>query len=413
MSSPTGHRRVDSPLELRHIDFTFDNDHLEKSAAYLVKTLFADWDADVHFVRFTNGITNTLTKATKQRPGRSKAETDEDAVLIRAYGKGTDAIIDREREVRAHNLLANLGLAPPLLARFNNGLMYRFIPGEVCSYEDLSKPHIYRAVAKRLGQWHGILPISSLTTTPNLHQESPGEHAGNEGVNQTRPVPNTWSVVQQWIEQLPTTTEAQKTRNETLRRECVWLSEKLGSTPGLDGKDYIFGHCDVLCGNVIVQRPSETSADPNEERPVHLIDYEYATPSAAAFDIANHFAEWAGYDCDHASVPTRSQRRDFLKHYVGSFRFHSISDDNQTIEVDFQKDIDTLYDQVDTFRGVPGFYWGIWALIQATISELDFDYESYAKLRLSEYWGWKAEMDGSRAKAGREMTVREKRWAEE
>ncbi len=44
-----------------------------------------------------------------------------------------------------------------------------------------------------------------------------------------------------------------------------------------------------------------------------FIDYEYATPSPAAFDIANHFAEWAGFECDHGAVPTRSQRMDFLK----------------------------------------------------------------------------------------------------
>jgi len=63
--------------------------------------------------------------------------------------------------------------------------------------------------------------------------------------------------------------------------------------------------------------------------------------------------------------------------------------------------------------GVPGFYWGIWALIQATISQIDFDYASYADLRLGEYWGWKAELDGSRKGEGREAPLRERRWAEE
>jgi len=72
-----------------------------------------------------------------------------------------------------------------------------------------------------------------------------------------------------------------------------------------------------------------------------------------------------------------------------------------------------LIDQVDTFRGLPGFYWGIWALIQATISQIDFDYASYAEIRLGEYWAWKAEQDGSREREGREPTLREKRWAEE
>jgi ethanolamine kinase len=29
-------------------------------------------------------------------PGLSKTELDEDAILLRAYGKGTDVLIDRE-----------------------------------------------------------------------------------------------------------------------------------------------------------------------------------------------------------------------------------------------------------------------------------------------------------------------------
>jgi hypothetical protein len=63
--------------------------------------------------------------------------------------------------------------------------------------------------------------------------------------------------------------------------------------------------------------------------------------------------------------------------------------------------------------GIPGFYWGVWALIQATISQIDFDYASYAELRLGEYWAWKAESDGSRKQNGGELPLRERRWAEE
>ncbi|KAK0771814.1 hypothetical protein LTR75_006825 [Friedmanniomyces endolithicus] len=214
-----------------------------------------------------------------------------------------------------------------------------------------------------------------------------------------------------------------------LDAELDWMSTKLGDTPGLDGKDYIFGHCDLLSGNVIVQSVSDSkSSNGHIGDVVSFIDYEYATPSPAAFDIANHFAEWAGFECDHGGVPTKSQRVDFLKasplhsicvegvltHYVGSFRYHSITEsDTQAIDIDLREDVEQLHEQVDLFRGVPGFYWGIWALIQATISQIDFDYASYADLRLGEYWAWKAELDGSRKGEGREAPLRERRWAEE
>ncbi|ERS98028.1 hypothetical protein HMPREF1624_06201 [Sporothrix schenckii ATCC 58251] len=72
-----------------------------------------------------------------------------------------------------------------------------------------------------------------------------------------------------------------------------------------------------------------------------------------------------------------------------------------------------MLEEVDVFRGVPGFYWGIWALIQATISDIDFDYATYAEARLSEYWAWKAEVNGERAASGVDMPLRERRWAQE
>ena len=61
----------------------------------------------------------------------------------------------------------------------------------------------------------------------------------------------------------------------------------------------------------------------------------------------------------------------------------------------------------------PGLYWGIWALIQARISEIDFDYSTYAEERLGEYFAWRAEADGTRVQQDLRMPLRERRWAEE
>jgi ethanolamine kinase len=187
----------------------------------------------------------------------------------------------------------------------------------------------------------------------------------------------------------------------------------------------VFAHCDLLSGNVIVlpkpesanatngtngeKHSSTTASEPIET--VTFIDYEYATPSPAAFDIANHFAEWGGFDCDFSVLPTRRQRRDFIAEYVRSYFDLLPPADGKSADVDAETE--TLFREADVFRGVPGFYWGIWALIQATISTIDFDYASYAETRLGEYWAWKAEADGSRARSGQEMPLRERRWAQE
>ena len=52
-------------------------------------------------------------------------------------------------------------------------------------------------------------------------------------------------------------------------------------------------------------------------------------------------------------------------------------------------------------------------MIQATISQIDFDYASYAEIRLHEYWAWRDEVTGAREKEGKEMPLRERRWAME
>lgn len=50
---------------------------------------------------------------------------------------GTDILTDRERETENHDLLMRFDLAPQLLARFDNGLLYNFIRGRPARPEDL------------------------------------------------------------------------------------------------------------------------------------------------------------------------------------------------------------------------------------------------------------------------------------
>jgi len=164
-----------------------------------------------------------------------------------------------------------------------------------------------------------------------------------------------------------------------------------------DNRQLVFAHCDLLSGNVIIQpRPTGPTGTttPSPIQSVSFIDYEYAAPSPAAFDL----------------LPTRSQRLDFIREYIRSYFAHLGSENSLEEE---EVEAKQLFDEIDIYRGIPGFYWGIWALIQATISQIDFDYASYAEIRLGEYWAWRAETEGSRAASGKEMPLRERRWAQE
>ncbi|KAI9827450.1 MAG: hypothetical protein M1832_004799 [Thelocarpon impressellum] len=405
------------------VPLSYNSADSRTSALRLVLTLFPAWehaDGEIEFVRFTDGITNTLLKAVLRRPGATEEDMDAEAVLLRAYGSGTDVLIDRQREYTSHSLLSQHHLAPPLLARFQNGLLYRFIRGHVCTSSDLTRESIWRGVARRLGEWHAVLPVVGAAPTASKPYLN-GTASATSGkppsqkisvvpdaackITTGKVTPNIWSVMQRWIHALPTTTEGERSRKASLQMELECLVRELSDLPGLGTDGLVFGHCDLLSGNVIRHPVAESEKTEGVET-VSFIDYEYATPAPAAFDIANFFAEWGGLECDYSALPTRAQRRGFLEEYLGSYKLHQ----GKGGEAD--ADVQRLFTLVDSFRGVPGFYWGIWALIQATISQIDFDYAAYAEVRLGEYWAWREESDGSRAAQGKEMPLREKRWAE-
>jgi ethanolamine kinase len=84
---------------IRHIALSYDNSDSKNSALKLILALRPEWkdtQETITFVKFTDGITNQLFKAINTLPGLSEKQVDRDAVLLRAYGKGTDVLIDRE-----------------------------------------------------------------------------------------------------------------------------------------------------------------------------------------------------------------------------------------------------------------------------------------------------------------------------
>ncbi|KAI5307914.1 hypothetical protein KEM55_007070 [Ascosphaera atra] len=262
---------------LRFIPLSYNHADSESTARALVLSLFPHWESDegpIEFIRFTDGITNTLLKIIKRTPGASEEQIDNDAVLMRAYGNHTEILIDRERETRSHALLASRGLAPPLLARFQNGLLYRFLRGRVSQPHDLTRPLIYRGVARRLAQWHAALPISAVSKYEGWSREDviatgqpdAGKATAKGGRRSSIDVPpedqitpvtprhkglNIWAVIQKWILALPVDTKEQRDRRKGLQREFEAIVAELDDGLGLgDGgvsegflRKGTFGHC--------------------------------------------------------------------------------------------------------------------------------------------------------------------------
>ena len=444
---------------LRHISLSHSTSDSQASALRLIFTLFPEWEhseGEVKLTRFTDGITNTVDgsseigqaptdlvlatqgcetparlhrRATRRRSRSSTSLRQRHGNTHRSgkfvYTKpfhGMEAECSTE-ETASHLLLASHNLAQPLLARFQNGMIYRFIRGKVCTPADLTKESVWRATANRLGQWHAVLPIHFTApaplSVPRTHSDdisitlSPLKSLPPvEKINAITPgkvTPNVWTIMQKWIFALPGNTERERVRNSTLQKELERTVAEFADLPGPGEDGLVLAHCDLLSGNVIMEPSSASSLESgNSVQTVSFIDYEYATPAPAAFDLANHFAEWGGFDCDYNALPTRSTRRSFLSSYVASYRSH-LPPETSSPQKFSEADLDNLCELVDRFRGIPGFYWGIWALIQATISQIDFDYASYAEVRLGEYWAWR-EVEGT---VKGELGLRERRWMQE
>lgn len=261
-----------SASSVRFVPLTYNPAESQTSALRLVLSILPDWehtDGSIEFVRFTDGITNTLLKVINKRPGLSVEEVDKEAVLLRAYGQGTDLIIDREREAQNHELLTQFDLAPQLLARFHNGMLYRFISGAVTSPADLRRPSIYRGVARRLAEWHALVPCLATPRRSLLAAEAEGTgHFGLDAPTPSKkdlaiqaaidstapgkPAPNVWTVMQKWIYALPAASAAEKLRQAKLQTELSRLVGEFSERPG-------FGQNGVSD----LQNPTRSSDIPN------------------------------------------------------------------------------------------------------------------------------------------------------
>lgn len=256
--------------KVRFIPLTYNQAESQTSALRLILTLRPEWEHEgkIEFVRFTDGITNTLLKVVNKRPGLSAEEVDNDAVLLRAYGQGTDLIIDRERETQNHELLMQYNLAPELLARFHNGMLYRFIRGVVTSPVDLRRQDIWRAVARRLAEWHAIVPClpaahailpQEIEASPELgvppstsNRRDPVVQMAIDNVAPGKPAPNVWTVMQKWIYALPVGSDAEQQRQNKLQNELTRLVAEFSNRPGLGDNsvsgflihEFICCHCD-------------------------------------------------------------------------------------------------------------------------------------------------------------------------
>ncbi|XP_050312518.1 ethanolamine kinase isoform X2 [Anthonomus grandis grandis] len=340
-----------------HIPVTVNENDLESGALKILQTIRPHWHvATIRFKLLTDGITNKLIGCLPE-----DAPEDE-TVLVRVYGNKTDLLIDRKAETQNILLLSKEGLAPNLYATFENGLAYRYQPGRTLNKTTVYDPKIYPLVAQKMAQLHKVKV---------------------EGVSD--PKPFVWKKLRDFLNLVPETFSSSKVqkRFEALRlpsqtdlnQEIIELQRAL-EKPDIP---IVFCHNDLLLANVIY-----TESD----HKVTFIDYEYAAFNYQAFDVANHFAEFVGMELSEVNYEVDFPSEDFRKNWIRIY----LEEFNKRPPL--EGEIEDLHRNVLKFVLVTYVFWGIWALIQAEHSNIEFDYLLLAKLRLDEYFSKKTEYLG-------------------
>uniref|UniRef100_A0A672Q021 ethanolamine kinase n=3 Tax=Sinocyclocheilus grahami TaxID=75366 RepID=A0A672Q021_SINGR len=337
------------------LDVTLDEHDYRAGALKLIKTLRPHWKpSEVKMKSFTDGITNKLI-------GCYVGGSMQDVVLVRVYGNKTELFVDRENEVKSFRVLQAHRCAPRLYCTFNNGLCYEFLQGVALEPEHIRSPAIIRHIARQMAKYHAI-------------------HAHNGWVPQS----DLWLRISKFFSLVPThfddPEKDQRLNSEVpsttcLRDEMIWLQQNLSKL----GSPVVLCHNDLLCKNIIYNQ---------QEGNVKFIDYEYAGYNYQAFDIGNHFNEFAGLnEVDYTLYPGRELQLQWLRAYLEAYEEYK----SQGTQVS-NTEVEVLYVQVNRFALASHFIWGLWALIQAQYSTIDFDFLGYAVLRFSQYFKMKPEV---------------------
>ncbi|RWS23836.1 Ethanolamine kinase 1-like protein, partial [Leptotrombidium deliense] len=344
---------VCSVMEMK-LNVTVGVETLHSDAVEIARHVRPHWTCCPVSVKvFTDGITNRLL-------GCYIDTEPDDMILIRVYGENTHLFIDRNLEIRNLKFMSSAGLSPPLLCTFQNGICYGYTPGDVLDQNLVSDPKVFRLITKNLAFMHCINVSENVNKEPCLFKVLR---------KYLKLIPDSYADCSDEIKRiLP--------NKQQLTEEVQLLESHLSSM----GSPVVFCHNDLLLKNIVR----------NKRKDVTFIDFEYADFNYQAFDIGNHFCEFAGVEKYNPQLyPDKSFQIEWIRSYLtywNKLRSNKPMNMNGDAEHSIEEQIERLYQQVNKFSLAAHLLWGIWALIQAKHSKIRFDFLGYAVDRINEYF---------------------------
>lgn len=277
-------------------------------------------------------------------------------VIVRVFGSG-NRLFSQEQEQKIFLLAAELGLGPkalypPGVDHDSSIRIEEYLNGHALTCKQMRHPDISASVAVSLAEFH-------YNMTAALKDE---KHPAK-----------LWHRVRTWYSHAIQLDIEGVFGLQTLLNDVDSLEVALK-----DESCTMFCHNDLQHGNIMLLGDGS----------VQLIDFEYSSFNDVAFDIANHFVEWAADynvsaeedgNCmlDWNRLPNEEQMHSFCTVYTDHLR---------SLQSDWEITSHQLEKRVRAYMPLSHLKWALWAIIQHYSSDnLSFNYKAYADIRLQQF----------------------------
>ncbi|KAF8640805.1 hypothetical protein AX17_000454 [Amanita inopinata Kibby_2008] len=306
-------------------------------------------------------------------------------VLLRIYGPSSGSLISRPKELHTlHVLSSQYNIGPRVYGTFENGRIEEYFESTTLTAQDIRDPTISRWIAASMADFHSV-DISAIEISAD-ESRTPCDLGVIRNVA-------AWLEPARAVLAIPTLPEADRRELDLERFRADWdkyMSWLSTANDVNSGSRRVFSHNDTQYGNLL--RLTHVEEGLEEHCQIIVVDFEYAAPNPAAYDIANHFHEWtANYHSatphllDFARYPNADERRNFYTAYLNRNCVAGGSGPPG------QALTNKLDEQVRYWSPASHAMWAIWGIVQAredvegNVEQPEFDYIGYAKCRITAF----------------------------
>ncbi|TSK38336.1 Carnitine O-palmitoyltransferase 1, liver isoform [Bagarius yarrelli] len=290
-------------------------------------------------------------------------------VLLRVYGailQGVDSLVS---ESVMFAILAERELGPRLYGIFPEGRLEEYISSMCLSTEHLQRPDISGEIANKMARFHRM--VMPFNKEPKWLFET----------------------MDRYMEQISCITFVREAHvkkfKKLMKYDLVAELVNLRLYSFLSSFQTADALLIALCvtGNILLL----DDRDLNSSDKLMLIDFEYSSYNYRGFDFGNHFCEWVYnytydkwpfYKANLDNYPTREQQLHFFRNYL-----------SESDAVHEEAELEQMIVEANRFALASHFFWGLWSIIQAKISKIEFGYMVKSAPEGSQTDTWKMDQE--------------------